>query len=219
MNEDGMQFKNQALRGAKSLDYVLTQLGMEKETDEKIMEWATEMSLYGKGELECNLVMLANKLTNKVKKHFPKQYNVKLYTGLKDTKTYEELANMTLQSIDPSKQKKKIDQINKLNVIHESYSLDELKEGDVGIGVFVKTETSALTHVMNPIEYLLNIWNQQKINHINYYMMIKKTKDGIFVFDPYRDDHKPYQVSNNEVVTDNRYAFNGTAMIVSKERV
>ena len=105
MDKEGTQSKNQALYGAKSLEYVLIQLGMEKEKDEKVMEWAAEMSL--NDGLECNIVALTNKLTNKMNKHFSDQYSVKLYTDLDDTKMYKELVDLTLQKTEPSKMKKR----------------------------------------------------------------------------------------------------------------
>lgn len=214
MNEERMQLTKEAMSGANSLDFVLTQLGMAKETDEKIMEWATEMSLDGNGKLGCNIVLLANKLTNKMKKHFPNQYSVKLYTDLKDEKMYQELVNFTLQKIDVSKKKKKADQINNLNVIHSRCSLDELKEGDIGIGVFVKA--LSLSQIFNPICSVLKSWNQEITGLQNHYMMIQKTKDGIKVYDPHCDNHRAYQLSNNHVVTDTHYIFSGISVIVSK---
>ena len=217
MDKEGMQFKNQALCGAKSLEYVLTQLGMEKEKDEKVMEWAAEMSL--NDGLECNIVALTNKLTNKMNKHFPNQYSVKLYTDLDDTKMYKELVDLTLQKTDPSKMKKKADQLNQLNVIHEKCSLDHLKDGDIGIGVFVNALTLTLRQILNPLEYLFHYKNQGKLCQVNHYMMIKKGKNGIYVYDPHCHDYKPYQLSNSQVITDDRYLFSGIAIIVSKEGV
>lgn len=213
MNKDGMQFKSQALSGALSLDLVLTQLGMEKETEDKLKEWTTEMSLDGNAASGCNIALLLNKLTNKTRKHFPDQYTVKLYTDLKDTKMYKELVDLTLQNLDPNKKKKKADQINKLNVTHSTCSLDELKEGSIGIGVFVKT--LSLKNNQEPQEITLDYWKQDNDSLKFHYMVIKKTKDGILVYDPYCNQ-KPYQLSNKQVVTDEHYTFTGVAIIVSK---
>lgn len=213
MNEDGMQLKSQALSGALSLDIVLTQLGMEEETADKLKEWTVEMSMDGNIVSGCNIVLLMNKLTNKTKKHFPNQYSVRLYTDLKDTKMYKELVDFTLQNLDPNKKKKKTNQINKLNVVHSTCSLDELKEGSIGIGVFVKT--LLLKNNQDIKESMLDYWNQDNDSQKFHYMVIKKTKDGILVYDPYCNQ-KPYQLSNQQVVTDEHYTFSGVAIIVSK---
>lgn len=215
MDKEEMQFHSQALSGACCLDYVLTQLGMEKEKDEKVMEWATEISM--NDGLECNIVALTHKLTNKMNKHFPHQYNVKLYTDLDDTDMYKKLVDLILQKADVSKIKKKTDQLNKLNVIHEKCSLDHLKEGDIGIGVFVKT--FVVGQVLNPLEYLFHYKNPVKMGQINHYMVIRKGKHGISVYDPHCHDDKPYQLLNNEVTTNNHYLFSGVAVIVSKDDV
>ncbi|WP_050636062.1 hypothetical protein [Candidatus Stoquefichus sp. SB1] len=64
-----------------------------------------------------------------------------------------------------------------------------------------------------PVESILNCWNQKTSGQNLYYMMIKKTKDGVYAYDA----HKSYQVINNQILLDEHYLYSGIAMIVSKE--
>lgn len=213
MNNNKIQLRNQAMSDAWSLYDVLTELGMKIDVSSKIEKWAIKMSFDGNVESGCNIALLASQLTHKIKKYFPHQYNVTFYTHLAkymQQAIYDQMIEMALKNMEANKKEKNADKFNQVHVTHCKCSLDELKEGDIGIGLFIR---ESLIQDQKPVECVLDCWNQGTSGQNLYYMMIKKTKDGVYAYDSFQF----YRVSNNQILTDEHYLYSGIAMIVSKE--
>lgn len=213
MDNNEIQLRNQVMSGARSLYDVLTELGVKIETESKIEKWAGKMSFDKNIESGCNITLLASQLTHKINKNFPNQYNVIFYRHLAKyvpQDIYDQMIKIALENIEERKKEKKLVQFNQVKVENCECSLDELKEGNIGIGLFVR---ESVIKAQTPVESILNCWNQKTSGQNLYYMMIKKTKDGVYAYDA----HKSYQVINNQILLDEHYLYSGIAMIVSKE--